>query len=320
VSIDLAINVQGQEGVTWSDWLALAAACEEHGVPTLSRSDHYEGFSPAAADGALDAWGTICGLAAVTERLRLATLVSPVTFRHPAVLAKLATTADHISGGRIDVGIGAGWAEREHATYGFDFPPLGQRMLLLERQLEVLRTHWTSGDHLPPPAQAPNPPIILGGNAKPRSIALAARYADEYNVGGIDAAAAADVRGWLDAACAATGRRVRLSVMTGILVGPDQDEVERRAQALRQASGGRAPGPTAIVGTPAAAVARLREYAEAGVDRVMLGHGNHRDLETVRIIGREVLPPLADAHQPSTTTRAPGYNPRSGDSWSRGAP
>jgi alkanesulfonate monooxygenase SsuD/methylene tetrahydromethanopterin reductase-like flavin-dependent oxidoreductase (luciferase family) len=167
--MQLAINVQGQEGITWPDWLALAAACEEHGIETLSRSDHFEGFSLAAADGALDAWGTICGLAAVTRRLRLATLVSPVTFRHPAVLAKLVTTADHISGGRIGVGIGAGWAEREHLTYGFPFPPLGERMALLERQLEVLHEHWTSGVHLPPPVQSPNPPIILGGSAKPRS-------------------------------------------------------------------------------------------------------------------------------------------------------
>jgi alkanesulfonate monooxygenase SsuD/methylene tetrahydromethanopterin reductase-like flavin-dependent oxidoreductase (luciferase family) len=288
--MQLAINVQGQEGITWPDWLALAAACEEHGIETLSRSDHYEGFSPAAADGALDAWGTICGLAAVTRRLRLATLVSPVTFRHPAVLAKLVTTADHISGGRIDVGIGAGWAEREHLTYGLRFPPLGERMALLERQLEVLHEHWTSGVHLPPPVQSPNPPIILGGSAKPRSLALAARYADEYNVGGLDPQGAASVRRQLDEACAPIGRTVRLSIMTGILIGPDQAEVDERARALREASGGRAPGPTAIVGTPDVAVARLREYAESGADRVMLGHGNHRDLDTVRIIGREVLP------------------------------
>jgi alkanesulfonate monooxygenase SsuD/methylene tetrahydromethanopterin reductase-like flavin-dependent oxidoreductase (luciferase family) len=293
--MQLAINVQGQEGITWPDWLALAAACEEHGIETLSRSDHYEGFSPAAADGALDAWGTICALAAVTHTLRLATLVSPVTFRHPAVLAKLVTTADHISAGRIDVGIGAGWAEGEHVTYGFPFPPLGERMALLERQLEVLREHWTSGVHLPPPVQRPNPPIIVGGGAKPRSLALAARYADEYNVGGLDPQGAASVRRQLDEACVHTGRTVRLSIMTGILIGPDQDEVEARARALREASGGRAPGLTAIVGTPDVAVARLREYADSGVDRVMLGHGNHRHLETVCIIGRDVLPRVAGA-------------------------
>jgi alkanesulfonate monooxygenase SsuD/methylene tetrahydromethanopterin reductase-like flavin-dependent oxidoreductase (luciferase family) len=295
--MELAINVQGQEGITWPDWIALAAACEEHGIATLSRSDHYEGFSPAAAEGSLDAWGTICGLAAATRKLRLATLVSPVTFRHPAVLAKLATTADHISGGRIEVGIGAGWAEREHATYGFAFPSLGERMLLLEQQLEVLRTHWTSGIHLPPPVQSPSPPIILGGSAKPRSLALAARYADEYNVGGLDPAGAAEVRRRLDEACAATGRGVRLSIMTGILIGSDRAEVEERARALRQASGGRAPGPTAVVGTPDMALARMREYAEAGVDRLMLGHGNHRDLETVRLIGREVVPHLGATNE-----------------------
>jgi alkanesulfonate monooxygenase SsuD/methylene tetrahydromethanopterin reductase-like flavin-dependent oxidoreductase (luciferase family) len=288
----LAINVQGQEGITWPDWLALAAACEEHGIETLSRSDHYEGFSPRAVEGALDAWGTICGLAAVTRKLRLATLVSPVTFRHPAVLAKLVTTADHISGGRIEVGIGSGWAEGEHVTYGFPFPSLRERMQLLERQLEVFHEHWNSGVHLPPPVQSPNPPIVLGGNAGPRSLALAARYADEYNAGGLDPAAAADVRRRLDEACAGTGRKVRLSVMTGILVGLDQDEVEGRARAMREASGGRAPGPTAIVGSPEVAVARLREYADSGVDRVMLGHGDHRDLETIRLVGREIAPQL----------------------------
>jgi alkanesulfonate monooxygenase SsuD/methylene tetrahydromethanopterin reductase-like flavin-dependent oxidoreductase (luciferase family) len=290
--MELAINVQGQEGITWPDWLALAGACEEHGITTLSRSDHYEGFSPAAADGALDAWGTICGLAAVTSKLRLATLVSPVTFRHPAVLAKLVTTADHISDGRVDVGIGAGWAEPEHVTYGFSFPPLRERMQMLERQLQVLREHWDSGVHLPPPVQSPNPPVVLGGTAKPRSLALAARYADEYNVGGLDPQAAGEARRLLDGACEKTGRSVRLSVMTGILVGTDQAEVEDRAQAMREASGGRAPGATAIVGTPEIAIARLREYAGSGVDRVMLGHGNHRDLDTVRIIGRMIAPEL----------------------------
>jgi alkanesulfonate monooxygenase len=132
--------------------------------------------------------------------------------------------------------------------------------------------------------------VVLGGNAKARSLALAARYADEYNVGNIAPSEAADVRDRLDAACAETGRRVRLSVMVGLLVGPDEDEVRSRAEAMRVASGGRAPGPTTIVGTPDAAVARLREYASHGVDRVMLGHGDHTDLETVRAIGREIAP------------------------------
>jgi alkanesulfonate monooxygenase SsuD/methylene tetrahydromethanopterin reductase-like flavin-dependent oxidoreductase (luciferase family) len=288
--MELAVNVQGQEGITWPDWLALAQACEEHGVATLSRSDHYQGFSPRAADGALDAWGTICGLAAVTRRLRLATLVSPVTFRPAPVLAKLAATADRISDGRIDVGVGGGWAEGEHTAYGFAFPPLSERMALLERQLGVLREQWTSGVHLPPPVQTPGPPVILGGSGGPRSLALAARYADEYNIGNLTLAEAADVRRRLDAACLQTGRDVRLSVMLGILVGDDVDE---RARAMREATGGRAPGPTALLGTPDVVVERLREYAAVGVARVMLGHADHRDLETVRVIGRELAPELA---------------------------
>jgi alkanesulfonate monooxygenase SsuD/methylene tetrahydromethanopterin reductase-like flavin-dependent oxidoreductase (luciferase family) len=278
--MELAINVQGQEGMTWPDWIALAAACEEHGIATLSRSDHYEGFSPRAADGALDAWGTICGLAAVTTKLRLATLVSPVTFRHPAVLAKLVATADRISDGRVEVGVGAGWAEGEHTTYGFAFPPLGERMRMLEHQLATLREQWTSGVHLPPPVQAR---VILGGSGGKRSLALAARYADEYNIGNVTPEEAGEARQRLD-------DRVRLSVMLGVLVAEDRDTVEARASAMREASGGRAPGPTAALGTPEEVVARLREYAAYGVARVILGHGDHRDLETVRLIGREIAP------------------------------
>ena len=114
--------IEGQEGVTWPQWVALARACEQHGIPSLFRSDHYmnlDGQHPER--GSLDAWGTLCGLAAETSTLRLGTMVSPATFRHPSMLAKVVTTADHISGGRIDLGLGAGWHEREHEAYGFPF-------------------------------------------------------------------------------------------------------------------------------------------------------------------------------------------------------
>ncbi len=133
--------IEGQEDVTWEDWTALAAACEEHGIEALFRSDHYIGLEHAER-GSLDAWGTLCGLAAITTRLRLGTLVSPATFRHPAVLAKLAVTADHISGGRIEIGMGAGWHEGEHALYGFEFPPPRERMARLEAQLEEVHRQF----------------------------------------------------------------------------------------------------------------------------------------------------------------------------------
>src|SRR5919204_2158777 len=129
--------IEGQEGVTWEQWVALAEACEEHGVETLFRSDHYlSGFDESRP--ALDAWATLSALAARTTRLRLGTLVSPVTFRHPAVLARQAATADEVSGGRIELGIGAGWMQREHEAYGIDFPPTQARMSRLAEQLEIV--------------------------------------------------------------------------------------------------------------------------------------------------------------------------------------
>src|SRR5215203_873359 len=130
--------IEGQEGVSWEDWLALAKACEAHGIPALFRSDHYLDLGGIADRGSLDAWATISALAAVTSTLRLGTLVSPATFRHPSELAKVVATADHVSGGRVELGLGTGWLEAEHAAYGFPFPPMGARIELLEGQLELI--------------------------------------------------------------------------------------------------------------------------------------------------------------------------------------
>ncbi len=188
--------IEGQEGVTWPQWRALAEACERHGIPTLFRSDHYlnlDGQHPER--GSLDAWGTVNALAALTSTLRLGTLVSPASFRHPSVLAKLVVTADHVSGGRIDLGLGAGWHEREHEAYGLPFHSTETRVDVLEEQLEIVMGAWGSepfslqGRHYvladleaqPKPVQRPHPPLLMGGNAGPRSAALAARFADEYN-------------------------------------------------------------------------------------------------------------------------------------------
>ena len=141
--MDLCLMIEGQEGVTWPQWRALAAACEEHRIPSLFRSDHYQNLDGRAPDRpALDAWGTINALAALTTTLRLGTLVSPASFRHPSVLAKLVVVADHVSGGRIDLGIGAGWHEREHEAYGFPFAPTKTRIDVLEEQLQVLMGTW----------------------------------------------------------------------------------------------------------------------------------------------------------------------------------
>src|SRR5438067_4807457 len=189
------LMIEGQEGVTWPQWVALAGACEEHGLEGLFRSDHYATISPFLERGSLDAWATLSALAAVTSRIRLGTLVSPATFRHPSVLAKSAVTADHVSGGRVELGLGAGWNELEHRSYGFPFADLRTRMDAMAEQAEIIARSFEGepfsfeGEHykvenldaLPKPVQRPRLPIVMGGSAKPRGLAVAARWADEYN-------------------------------------------------------------------------------------------------------------------------------------------
>lgn len=310
--------IEGQEDVTWEDWLALAGACEQHGVGTMFRSDHYLSVDDRRERGSLDAWGTIAALGAVTERLRLGTMVSPATFRHPAVLAKLAVTADHVSGGRVEVGIGAGWWEREHELYGFDLPPVGPRMDALEEQMQIVRGHWGEGpftfegEHysarelnaLPKPVQKPRPPLILGAKGGPRSLRLGARYADEYNTVMATAEEVADIRRRLDQACEAEGRdpaSLPLSMMTGWLVGADRAELLDRASRLSQWKGQGEDGEafiaglreSTILGNAEEAVEQLRELEAAGLTRIMGQHLLHRDLDAVALMGREIAPRVA---------------------------
>jgi F420-dependent oxidoreductase-like protein len=299
--VDLCLMIEGQEGVTWPEWLALAQACEAHGIPALFRSDHHLNLSEAAGRGSLDAWATINALAARTTTLRLGTLVSPVTFRHPSAIAKLATAADHVSGGRIEVGLGAGWHEREHAAYGFPFPPLRERMDMLEEQLEIVHGHWRPGpfsfagehyrleelDAEPKPVQQPHPPLLMGGQAGPRGAALAARWADEYNApfGTLEDVVAMKAR--VDAACEAAGREpIPFSLMTGVLVGRDRGELQERVRLL--AERGDEPEEGGISGTLDEVAEQLGAFRDAGLARVMCQHMLHTDLDMVALIGEEL--------------------------------
>ena len=313
LAVRLALMIEGQEGVTWDDWVALAEACEEHGVPALFRSDHYlELGGDHPERGSLDAWTTLAALGAVTTTLRLGTLVSPATFRHPSVLAKAVATADHVSGGRVELGIGAGWHEREHEAYGFAFPPARERIDMLEEQLQAILGSWADGpftfdgrhyrlrdlDAQPKPVQRPHPPIIIGGNAGPRSAALAARYADEYNTVFATPAEAGERRAAVERACETAGREpLPFSLMTGVLVGRDRGELEERARRLSEVTGGDAasfladPPSGWIVGTLEDAAAQIAALADAGVRRIMCQHLLHDDLDAVALIGRE-LPAL----------------------------
>ena len=311
--MDLCLMIEGQEGVTWPQWTALAAACEEHGIPTLFRSDHYlnlDGQHPER--GSLDAWATINALAALTTTLRLGTLVSPASFRHPSVLAKLVVTADHVSGGRIDLGIGAGWHEREHDAYGFRFKPTGVRMDVLEEQLQVLMGHWGDepfsfdGKHYvlsdldaqPKPVQQPHPHLIMGGSRRPaeRGARRALRRRVQHAVS--RRSRRSPSRRGRDRG----GVRARRPRSDPVL-GDDRDRARRRRRGPR---GPRAPGRRAdrlrarraaaraaegwVVATVDDAAEQFAAYRDAGLHRVMCQTLVHDDLDAVALIGR--LAPL----------------------------
>jgi F420-dependent oxidoreductase-like protein len=300
-AMDLCLMIEGQEGVSWPQWLDLAGACEQHGIGTLFRSDHYmnlDGQHPER--GSLDAWGTLCALAAATTTLRLGTMVSPATFRHPSQLAKVVATADHVSGGRVELGLGAGWLESEHRAYGFPFHDTRTRMDVLEEQLQIIRGQWGDGpfsfegehyrldevDALPKPVQRPGPPLVIGGSGGPRSLRLASGYADEYNTVFPSAGFCRELRAKLD-------DRLPLSIMTGVLVGSDRSDYDARVKALEEWNGEAGISDAWIAGTTEEAVAQLRELEDAGVTRVMLQNLLHRDLEHVELIGRGIIPAIA---------------------------
>lgn len=306
--------VEGQEDVSWPQWVGLAEACERHGIGALYRSDHYLHLDGAHPErGSLDAWGTICGLAAITETVRLGTLVSPATFRHPSALAKLVTTADWISGGRVELGLGAGWHEPEHTAYGFVFADQRTRMDLLAEEIQVVLGNWSREgafsfhgeffdlDQLraePKPVQQPHPPLILGGNAGPRSCALAAEYADEYNTVFATPAEAADRRARLEEACQWAEREpMPFSVMTAVLAGRDEADLRERAERIAEARGDidadtllDDPPHGWIVGTAEQAVEQLLAYAEQGVSRIMCQLVVPDDVEYVELLGGTLQP------------------------------
>ncbi len=283
----VALMVEGQEGVSWDEWLALARACEEHGIEALFRSDHYLSQTAPDERTATDAWTLLAALAARTSKLRLGTLVSPVTFRHPSVLARAAATADHISGGRVEVGIGAGWMEIEHQRFGFPFPPMSERLEMLSDQVEHVDRQLRDD---PLTVQQPRPPLILGGSAQRGTTVPAARFADEYNTHGADPAEAARRRKRLDEACEREGRdpaSLRFSLMTPFLLS--RDHAERFVQVYPDAGSAdewfdelRRRG---LAGSQVDLVDGLREYEAAGVERVMLQHVVHEDLDVVKALG-----------------------------------
>jgi len=304
-----SLMVEGQQGPSWQDWTAIAEACERIGVEALFSSDHYFPGSGPSGRGSFDALTILAGLAARTTRLRLGTMVSPVTFRNPSVFAKVVTTIDHISNGRAEVALGAGWWEEEHRMHGIPFLTRAERFEMLAEQLEIVHgalreahfstqtRHYAIEDleFLRKPLQRPHPPIIVGGRGGPRIAELVARWADEFNtVGGTPE----EVRGRFEAvlrAVADAGRdpsTVTTSMMTWFVLGRDEDEFRARVERARSFEDDAAPFDEYvdeirrdwIVGTPDQAVERLSAYADAGVERVVLNHLLYDDLEMLELL------------------------------------
>jgi alkanesulfonate monooxygenase len=318
--VRFALMTEPQQGLTYTEILALARAAEDAGFEAFFRSDHYASFPGGAGLPTTDAWATIAGLARETTRINLGVLVSPVTFRSPGNLAKVTATAAEMSGGRVEVGLGAGWNVPEHHQHGLAFPDVRERFDMLEEQLAIVHGLWTepdgwsyNGRHWQvsdalfrprPPAGAglKHPNLIVGGEAKPRMAALVARYADEVNNPSATPESAAAGYARVADACRAISRdpgSVTRSAMTGVLVGRDEAEVERRAAGLLEAVG-RGGGLDAdqwlaerrrrwVFGTPEQARARVAELADAGVERVMLQTFLPRDLEMVARLGEIFL-------------------------------
>jgi F420-dependent oxidoreductase-like protein len=319
-----ALMIEPQQGLSYADQLAIARHAEDGGFETLLRSDHYESFPGADDNPTTDAWAVLAGLARETTRIGLGALVSPVTFRAPGNFAKVVATVDQMSGGRIEVGLGAGWNDSEHRRYGLPFPPISERADMLEEQLEILHGLWTEPDgwsfhgrhytiedalfrakpvdapgRPKSPSGAARPRIIVGGDGKPRSMRIGVRWADEYNVTSSDPASVGRKMRALDDVCAAAGRdptTLTRSAMVGVLVGADEAELKKREAALVRAldlpSGDdwfETRRGRWIYGTPDEARDRVTRFADAGVERIMLQDFVPWDLDMIDLLGEELV-------------------------------
>lgn len=313
-----ALMIEAQQGLGYADQLAIVRRAEAAGFEAFFRSDHYRSFPGPAGRPTTDAWAVLAGLARETERISLGVLVSPVGFRTAGNLAKVVTTVDEMSGGRIELGLGAGWNEDEHREHGLPFPPIGERADRLEETLEVIRGLWEEPDgwsyhgrhvtvegacfHPKPQARGKRsrPPFIVGSSGTPRSYRIAACHADEFNVSSRGPEAIEQIYAALDEACRAIGRdpsSLVHSAMVGVVIGRDTAELERRQRELLAEFALEAEADEWfaerrsrwIVGTPDEARAMVARFAAAGVERIMLQDFLPRDLELIDLLGAELV-------------------------------
>jgi F420-dependent oxidoreductase-like protein len=315
--VRFVLMIEPQQGLSYAEQLEIALLAEELGFEGLFRSDHYQSFPGPAGRPTTDAWAVLAGLARETSRIKLGALVSPVTFRLPGNLAKVVATVQEMSGNRMELGMGAGWNDVEHRQFGFPFPEIEVRADMLEEQLQIVHGLWDEPDgwsfqgrHYTVESSrfAPRPPrprIIVGGQGRPRSIRLAARYAEEFNVTSSDPVKVAEKFRQLDEACRTIGRdpaSIVRSAMVSTMIGSDQATLERRADHFlaRIAEPGISPEedrqawlegrrPKWIMGTFEEGRAQVQRFAEAGAERLMLQDMLPWDLDMIRDMGQELV-------------------------------
>jgi F420-dependent oxidoreductase-like protein len=309
--MDFRVFVEPQQGATYGDQLAVARAAEAAGYSAFFRSDHYTAMSGDGMPGPTDSWVTLGAIARETTSIRLGTLVTSATFRYPGPLAITVAQVDEMSGGRVELGIGAGWFEAEHMAYAIPFPPLGERFDRLTEQLSVITGLWTtpagetfdySGTHytvaespaLPKPVQSPHPPIIIGGAGAKRTPALTAAFASEFNIPFAPLEVARTQFERVASALADAGRAAESLTYSAAFVvcaGRDDQEIARRAAAIgREVDELRSNSP--LVGTPAEIADKLDAYRQIGVQRAYLQVLDMSDLDHVDFFAAEVIPQL----------------------------
>jgi F420-dependent oxidoreductase-like protein len=306
--------IEGQEGLTWERWQRLARAAEDLGYESLCRSDHLTGLSGEARRPALDTWASLAALATSTRRIRFGPMVCPITFYHPAILARTATAVDLLSGGRLDLGLGAGWNEYEHRMFGVPFPPLRERMDRLEAAARVVRA---LGEGRPVTLAQPHYPLeqaqshptpaggrlrlVIGGRGERRTLRIVAELADEWNVTRVDPAGFRAKREVLARHCAGLGRdpeTISRSLMIPLAIGRDPAEVARRIAAARAvfpalpADEAGWQAASFLAGSPERIAADLFGWAAAGVQRVLLQVLDQDDIAALELFARTVLPSL----------------------------
>lgn len=304
--MDVALMIEGQNGLNWARWQRIARAAEELGFAGLYRSDHFTNPNPPDLDS-LDLWPSLTWLASHTTRIEFGPLVLPISFRHPVMVAREASAIDDLSGGRLQLGLGGGWQEREHATYGFDLLPVPERMARFEEGVEVVTrllksetpvsfsgTYYTLRDAtlLPRPQRKGGPPIVIGG--KRLVLPLVARYADEWNVPFTPPERIQALSTRLDELLQERGRApedVRRSVMSGLVFGRNDQELQQNAL-LKRRSAEELLAAGLFVGTPSALVDQLGKLAEIGMQRVMLQWLDLDNIDGLEALAHGVLPQI----------------------------